>query len=288
MKWLKNTKLVANQPLMKKLFLFSLTFLIGTYTFAQQGKDLIGNISVANTIINNVSTTLTSNAAIGTSTIAVASTAGLAAGDLLFIMQAQGALVNDSTNFWGNPNDALPNDTSTGKIHKYCGAGNNEFAEINSIVGNVITLNCTLSDSFRGTSTAGDITTQVVRVQRYSSLTLTGAGSITCNAWNGLTGGVIAIEVQGNTTLAAGTSINATGKGFRGGSPIWATGFGSTSTGHNYGSPGSNNGAHKGESIVGDTNQYKKQAPSGSVGTNWDNASNWWTSTPPKNIFPVE
>ncbi|HXD92630.1 MAG TPA: hypothetical protein VNX01_05415, partial [Bacteroidia bacterium] len=265
---------------MKKLFFLSFTFLIGISIFAQQGKDGPGNISTANTIVNNVSTTLTSNTAIGTTTIAVASAAGLSPGDLLFIMQAQGALVNDSTNDFGNPNDALPNDTSSGKVHKYCGAGNNEFAEINSIVGNVITLNCTLSDSFRGSSTAGDITTQVVRVQRYSSLTLTGAGSITCNTWNGLTGGVVVIEVQGNTTLAAGTSINVVGKGFRGGSPIWATGFGSTSTGHNYGSSGSNNGAHKGESIVGDTNQYKKQAPVGSVGTNFDNASYWWNSTP--------
>ncbi|HKC68326.1 MAG TPA: hypothetical protein VKG26_08855, partial [Bacteroidia bacterium] len=209
---------------MKKLFLFLLPVLTSLTLFAQQGKDGAGNITVANTIVNNVSTTLTSNVAIGSTTIAVASTAGLSAGDLLFIMQAQGALVNDSTNYWGNPNNALPNDTSSGKIHKYNGAGNNEFAEINSIQGNIITLNCTLSDSFRGTSVAGDITSQVIRVQRYTTLTLSGAGSITCNTWNGATGGVVVIEVQGNTTLATGTSINVTGKGFRGGAPIWATG----------------------------------------------------------------
>src|SRR6201993_4010819 len=287
---MKNIKLAPNQPLMKKLFLFSLTFLIGTSIFAQQGKDGPGNISTANTIVNNVSTTLTSNASIGTSTIAVASVAGLSPGDLLFIMQAQGATVYDSTNYWGNPNQAFPLDTSGGKIHKYNGAGNNEFAEINSIAGNVITLNCTLSDSFRGTSTAGDITTQVVRVQRYTTLALTGAGSITCNAWNGLTGGVVVIEVQGNTTLANGTSINATGKGFRGGSPLQATGFGSNSVGYNYGSPGSNNGAHKGESIVGDTNIYKREgllvpspappAPTPAPNGNMDPASQWWNSTP--------
>jgi gliding motility-associated-like protein len=276
---------------MKKLLFLSLNILIGTSLFAQQGKDGAGNITTANTIVNNVSTTLTSNAAIGTTTIAVASVAGLSAGDLLFIMQAQGATVHDSTNYWGNPNDALPNDTSSGKVTKYNGAGNNEFAEINSIVGNVITLNCTLSDSFRGGSvTLGSITTQVIRVQRYTSLTLSGAGSITCNTWNGATGGVVVIEVQGNTTLAAGTSITASAKGFRGGSPIWATGFGSTSTGHNYGSPSANNGAHKGESIVGDTNQYKKQVllvpsvapatPTLSPTGNMDPPSEWWNSTP--------
>ncbi len=265
---------------MKKLYFLSISILISVSILAQQGKDGPGNISTANTIVNNISTTLTSNATAGTSTIAVASTAGLAAGDLLFIMQAQGALVNDSTNDFGNPNDALPNDTSSGKVHKYNGAGNNEFAEINSISGNIITLNCALSDSFRGSPNATDIKAQIIRVPRYTTLSLSGAGSITCNTWNGSTGGVVVVEVQGNTTLAAGTSINTTAKGFRGGSPLRATGFGSTSTGHNYGSPGSNNGAHKGESIVGDTNQYKKQAPVASIGTNFDNASYWWNSTP--------
>src|SRR6185312_14568952 len=257
---------------MKKFLFLSLNILIGTSIFAQQGKDGPGNISTANTVVNNVSTTLTSNAAAGTSTIAVASTVGLAAGDLLFIMQAQGANVYAYTYQFGNPNDALPNDTSSGKVKAYNGAGNNEFAEINSIAGNVITLNCTLSDSFRGSATAGDIKSQIVRVPRYTTLALSGAGSITCNTWNGSTGGVVVIEVQGNTTLAAGTSINATAKGFRGGSPIWATGFGSTSTGHNYGNSGANNGGHKGESIVGDTSQYNK----GNLNTS---ASNYNTGT---------
>ncbi|HXU26469.1 MAG TPA: hypothetical protein VN698_04495, partial [Bacteroidia bacterium] len=264
---------------MKKFLFLSLNILIGTSIFAQQGKDGPGNISTANTVVNNVSTTLTSNAAAGTSTIAVASTVGLAAGDLLFIMQAQGANVYAYTYQFGNPNDALPNDTSSGKVKAYNGAGNNEFAEINSIAGNVITLNCTLSDSFRGSATAGDIKSQIVRVPRYTTLALSGAGSITCNTWNGSTGGVVVIEVQGNTTLAAGTSINATAKGFRGGSPIWATGFGSTSTGHNYGNSGANNGGHKGESIVGDTSQYNKGNLNTSA-SNYNTGTAEWLSMP--------
>ena len=274
---MKNIKLAPNQPLMKKLIFLSLSILISSLVFAQQGKDGIGSISTASTIVNNVSTTLSANAAIGATSISVASSAGLAPGDLLFIMQSQGATVNDSTNYFGNKNQAFPMDTSAGKVHKYNGAGNNEFAEIYAIAGNVITLNCALKDSFRGSPNVGDIRAQVVRVPRYTSLSLTGAGSITCNAWNGSTGGVIVIEVQGNTTLANGTSIDASAKGFRGGSPIWATGFGSTSTGGNYGSPSANAGAHKGESIVGDTNVYKIQSVSGG---NLDYASYWWNSTP--------
>jgi gliding motility-associated-like protein len=268
---------------MKKILFLSINILISTCIFAQQGKDGAGNISAANTVVNNVSTTLSANAALGSTSIVVTSTVGLSAGDLLFIVQMQGAVVNAFTQQYVNPNDALPNDTSSGKIVKstgYNGAGNNEFAEINSISGNTITLNCALSDSFRGNMNSTYIRTQVIRVPRYSSLTLSGLGSITCNTWDGTKGGVVVIEVQGNTTLAAGTSINASSKGFRGGSPLRATGFGSTSTGHNYGTPGSNNGAHKGESIVGDTNVYKLQSPTnlGTIGNY--NGANGWTSTP--------
>ncbi|HTA63742.1 MAG TPA: hypothetical protein VK835_14860, partial [Bacteroidia bacterium] len=290
---MKNIKLAPNQRLMKKLILLSFTVLLSASLFAQQGKDGPGNISLPNTIVNNVSTTLTSNATYSSTTISVASAAGLSAGDLLFIMQAQGATVYDSTDYWGNPHQALPFDTSAGKVRKYHGAGNNVFAEIHSISGNNITLNCALSlnqsDSFRGSLNAGDIKTQVVRVQRYSSLTLTGGGSITCNAWNGSTGGVVVIEVQGNTSLTAGTSINASGKGFRGGSVIWATGWvTSNSMGNDFNS--TNTGGHKGESIVGDTTQYKKQAllvpstaptsPTLAPTGNMNPADDWWNSTP--------
>jgi gliding motility-associated-like protein len=213
---------------------------------AQQGKDGAANITTTTTV--NIYTSLTTNALVGAITINVASTTSFSVGDLIYIIQMQGATLRDSAYEWGNPHDAIPRDTGYGKINAYNGAGNNDFAEITSISGNVITLDCALKDSF-----GVDGKTQVIRVPRYTILTLSGAGKITCPAWNGTTGGVVAIEVQGNTSIGAGTSINVDGMGFRGGAVLNLTNFGATNTGYDY---STHNGARKGESIVGDTIAY--------------------------------
>jgi len=55
----------------------------------------------------------------------------------------------------------------------------------------------------------------VVRVPRYTSLTVNAGASLSTDAWNGSTGGIIAIEVVGTTTISG--NINTSGKGFRGG-----------------------------------------------------------------------
>jgi len=224
---------------------------------AQQGKDGIGNINVANTIVN-LYTPLTVSVTAGATSITVGSVAGFSIGDLVYIIQMQGATVNAHIYIYGDPNASLPGDTSSGKITAYNDAGNNEFAEITSISGNNITLDCALKNKY-GDSLGGVPVVQVIRVKRYSLLTISSPGTITCPTWNGTTGGVVAIEVQGTTTIGAGASIDVIGKGFRGGSVLNATGFGVSNQGTNYGSPGANGGGHKGESIVGDTNVYKRE-----------------------------
>ena len=241
---------------MKKFTLMLFCILTLQFAMAQQGKDGVANIITTNTV--NIYTPLIANAAAGTTSITVASTAGLSAGDLIYIIQVQGATVRDTVYQYGNTNNSLPNDTSFGKIRAYNGAGNNEFVEITSISGNIITIDCALKNSYNDTIYPHPGNTQIVRVPRYISLTLSAAGLITCPPWDGHTGGVVAIEVQGNTTIGAGTSINVTGMGFRGGSALVASGFGATNTGSAYIGSGTNNGAHKGESIAGDTNVYKK------------------------------
>lgn len=238
---------------MKKIFYFILLInFLTTSLFAQQGKD--GTPSITTTTIVNIYTPLTANAAVGTNTISVLSVTGFSPGDLIYIIQMQGATVKANIYQFNNQNNALPNDTSFGKITAYNGAGNNEFAEITSVSssGNIITLDCALKDSFGVNGR-----TQVIRVPRYTSLNLTGSALITCPLWNGSIGGVAVIEVQGNTTIAA-ANIDVSGKGFRGGSVLNASGTGATNTGSNYGSPSANNGAHKGESIAGDTNVYNQ------------------------------
>ncbi len=219
-------------------------FLISLSLNAQQGKDGSPTISTSSTV--NIYTPLAVNSAIGTTTISVVNSAGFAPGDLVYIIQMQGAAVNAYVNFYGNSNISLPFDTSFGKITSYNGAGNNEFAEISTVSGNIITLNCGLKDSF---STYGK--TQIIRVPRYASLSISGSGQITCPAWNGLTGGVAVIEVQGNTTFN-NSSVDVSGKGFRAGAVNNISNFSTLNTGAFHG------GGHKGESIVGDTNMYNQ------------------------------
>jgi len=55
---------------------------------------------------------------------------------------------------------------------------------------------------------------QIVRVQVYDTLTVNSGASITCDAWNGVKGGIVAIKC--NTVAGSGT-IHANYKGFRGG-----------------------------------------------------------------------
>ncbi len=237
---------------------------------AQQGKDGVANITATGTVVN-IYTPLTVSVSAGATKIVVASTASFSPGDLIYIIQMQGATIRDSVNYYGNPNDALPRDTGVGKINSYNGAGNNEFAEITAVSssGDTITLDCGLKNTYSD-SLGGYPNTQVIRVPRYVSLTLSGTAQITCPAWNGTTGGVVVIEVQGNTTIGAGTSINVAGKGFRGGAIFNDTNYGGTNVGFDY---TTHNGARKGESIVGDSVIYERK-------THWHSYDSYWVSTP--------
>ncbi|MGZ3863636.1 MAG: T9SS type B sorting domain-containing protein [Bacteroidia bacterium] len=240
-------------------FALSFFFFLSAGLKAQQGKDGPGNITVANTTVNIYTPLTVSVTANTTNIITVGSATGFSAGDLIYIIQNQGATVNAYTNQYGNPNQTVPNDTSEGKIKSYNSTGNNEFAEVTSVSGNNLTLDCVVKNTY-GDSSGGVPKVQVIRVPRYTTLTLTSPGTITCPAWNGSTGGIVVIEVQGATTIGTGSSIDVSAKGFRGGLVFNATGYGATNAGSNYASPPSDNpGAHKGESIVGDTNVYKRQ-----------------------------
>lgn len=236
--------------MMKKAKLFSAGIfafcqLLYISAFAQQGKDGAGNITAANTVVN-IYTTLQAGGYVNNTALTVANASGFAAGDLVFIIQMYGAEVNavtDPNNF----NNSLPNDTSYGKVKQYNSAGLNEFAQVNAVAGAVINIDCGLKNKYDSTRAV-----QVIRVPRYTSLTLTSPGTITCPAWNGATGGVVVIEVQGNTVINTGASINVSGLGYRGGVVKQSTGYGATNTGSWW----PENGAVKGESIVGDTTHY--------------------------------
>lgn len=230
---------------MKKYSLLLFFFFSFSAAFSQKGKNGAGNI-VASTVVNAY-TSLTANAFTGNTTLNVANAAGYGIGDLVYIIQMQGADVNCHINIFGNPNSAEPLNPFFGKITNYNNAGNNEYAQISSVAGNVITIDCPLKNNY---TFSGKV--QVIKVPRYTSLTIAAGGTITCPAWNGTTGGVIAIEVDGNTTINAGGSIDASGLGFRGGTLSTGAFFGAGAWSHNN----PQEGARKGESIAGDVTTY--------------------------------
>lgn len=99
------------------------------------------------------------------------------------------------------------------------------------------------------TASTGQRTYQVVKVARYRNVTLNG---VTAAAWNGLTGGIVAIDAAGTVTLSA-DSVNVAALGFRGGLGQQLTGQGGLS-GRDYRRP-AGVAAHglKGEGIAGTT-----------------------------------
>lgn len=215
--------------------------------YAQAGKEGARTVTTANTVLNTY-TRVSANAAAGTTTLTVASSAlnggafagNLAAGDYIMIMQMQGATINTG------------NTVDYGSILNYNSAGLYEFVCVAS-VPNSTTINVTtpLINSY---TAAGR--TQVVRVPRFTTLTVSGSGSITAPAWNGNTGGIVALETTGLVTLSTSPAINVTGLGFRGGVVENNTSsFGAIVT-STYRSASSNDGAEKGEGIAGFQTEY--------------------------------
>ncbi|MBU0488499.1 MAG: gliding motility-associated C-terminal domain-containing protein [Bacteroidetes bacterium] len=245
---------------------------------AQPGKDGGKVVSSANTVVNEY-TTLSANVAPGGTSIQVASNvfnssgnfAGpLGPGDLIFIIQLQGATPNCwPERDWGAGPDqyyGMPYDSTWGEVVNYNNCGNHEFAQVAGVNGSYgILLDCGLQFGYSDTGKV-----QVIRVPRYSSLNIVSGSSITCPEWNGTTGGVVAIEVLHDIFINSGASITATAKGFRGGELLEEESY---YGGGRWASTVPGEGAEKGESIIGYQDElfkyggkYSKGAPANGGG----------------------
>ena len=231
---------------MTKFLIFSTVLLISLFqntSVAQRGKH--GAKTISSSVNVNEYTTLIANVSAGSTSIAVANSAmnsngyfsgPLAPGDLIFIIQVQGASMS------------LANDSTYGNVNLYNNCGWNEFAQVSTIPNSTsITVDCGLKHPYTATGKV-----QIVRVPRWTSLTINSGGQLTCPAWNGATGGVVAIEVLGNTVVNSGGSIYASGKGFRGGALDSQSQFGTYDYRWNTGL----SGAEKGEGIAGSQSDY--------------------------------
>jgi len=183
--------------------------------------------------------------------VTVGSAAGFAPGDKVMIIQMKGATVNTANN------------ATFGQITAYNNAGNYEFGTIASIAGTQVTLSSALTQTYTTTAAV-----QLIRVPVYTNAVVT--GTLTCQAWNGSTGGVLVFESTCDVTLNA--NIDVTGRGFRGGNIV--SSFFNCNDGNYATSFAGNSAGQKGEGIAAyPPNLDANRAPlaNGGGGSNWGN-----------------
>lgn len=169
--------------------------------------------------------------------LSVASTAGFQPGNVVMLIQMQGATINES------------NSSAYGSIASYNNAGNFEKAVIAEIQGNTISFT---KDLIKTYDANGKV--QMVSIPQYGTGTVIVLGELTAAPWNGTTGGVLAFEAIGGT-VDVRANINVNGKGFRGGGITLRRGTGNNCnpfipiTGYYYDSD-SWESAFKGEGIA--------------------------------------
>jgi Peptidase family C25 len=149
---------------------------------------------------------------------------GIAVSDLLLVIQMQDADINSTnTDSYG---DGVAGGAGRGQTaNNSSGLYEYVVAQTAAATGSgpSVTINITGGGTGNGTintyrtaartATTGQRSYQVIRVARYRNVTL---NAVTASAWNGISGGVVAIDAAGTATLSA-NSVNVTGLGFRGG-----------------------------------------------------------------------
>ena len=132
----------------------------------------------------------------------IADLAGLAAGDLLMIIQMQGASIDTDNN------------GSYGTVTDLNGAGLYEFVTVGAVSENDITLHADCVGGLKNAYSADD-RTQVIRVPQYTSLTVPGGTSLAAQPWDGETGGVVVVHTRDGVVVDGRLDVSA--QGFRGG-----------------------------------------------------------------------
>ncbi|UOQ66387.1 T9SS type A sorting domain-containing protein [Hymenobacter volaticus] len=177
----------------------------------------------------------------------------IAIGDLLLVIQMQGADIDiTNTSAYG---DGVPGGAANGnKDDVNFIAGQYEYVVANSAVtataGGTIQLASPLKFGYQNaaaTTATGQRRFQVIRVPQYINLTL--GATITPTPWNGSTGGILAIDVAGQTNLN-GFNLDVSGAGFRGGAGRVQTGANGNDLSYVTTTESGNN-AQKGEGTAG-------------------------------------
>lgn len=165
-----------------------------------------------------------------TNTITVSDATEFTPGDTVLMIQMKGAVIDTS------------NTPAFGTILDYGNAGNYEFNFISAKSGNALTF---LNKLTRGYDIPDGVV-QLVRVPKYKSAYF--SGGLTCDAWDGAKGGIVA--VYSSFRLTSVEDIYVSERGFRGGIGFNAASIAGSCNQNNYYYPASSEyAALKGEGI---------------------------------------
>jgi hypothetical protein len=179
-------------------------------------------------------------------------TTPIAIGDIIFIIQMQGAQINVPASISSGLYGANSSGKFSGFLPSNLYAGNMEFAVATNTVpigGGVLNLSAGLTYPYKRSAfgTDGQYTYQVIRVPSFYNIQLT--ATITTPTWNGSVGGVTVISAV-NQLDFNGQTITALGAGFRGGGGVAKSGAPGNLT-DNYTMSTNNANGSKGEGIAG-------------------------------------
>jgi uncharacterized repeat protein (TIGR01451 family) len=227
---------------------------------ATPGRDGTPGAALTGVVNAYYSPSATGTLAAGATSVALGAAAAggaqtpIAAGDLVLIMQMQDATINSTDT--GAYGDGTPGDPATGST-TLGSSGVFEFVTAtNSIPVTGGTLQFLSTGSGNGllnsyvmtaaTTTQPQQTFQVIRVPQYLAATL--SSTLVPMAWNGTTGGVLALDVSAQLTLAG--TVSADARGFRaGGGMILGGGAGANNDYVTLATNAAN--ASKGEGVAG-------------------------------------
>jgi len=175
-------------------------------------------------VVNSYYQVVTSSVSAGTSSVTLNSVAGLAVGDVVLFHQSRHASA----------------------------AGTWELTVVEAVGATSITV--TLDNAY-ASGTSGSVA-QVVRVPQYTDLTVPNGAAIVAAAWNGTTGGIVA--VMASETVSGTGAVRADAVGYRGAPQNTAagsigyqgesyTGTGARNTNANHGAGGGGYGLRNGE-----------------------------------------
>ena len=178
----------------------------------------------------------------------------IVAGDLVLIMQMQGGDLNsNNTDAYGDGVNGdnlaagvILNSSFTAGVYEYAIAANAV-----GTAGGTLQITQGLSFSYQSATAnaaSGQRRFQIIRVPRYRNVTLN--ANVTAPRWDGITGGVMAMDVDGTLNLA-GFKLDMAGRGFRGGAGQQLGGAGGVNSTDYRNSNTLATSANKGEGTVG-------------------------------------